>query len=756
MLAAGGGLVTSGGVIAGGEGGASGNGFNYRGTYGWGGGHGPNGGAGGRGAILAGGAIAKVQGGSISGGAGGSGGENYFAGAGGAGGSAVSLSYAGVLNNLTGRLVGGTGGAGASGGYLYPPYGGPMLGRGGAGGAGGAGLEAVGAATVTNTGMIIGGAGGSGGAPTTGSTAGIGGAGGAGMSLGGVGSLVNTGSIVGGLGGAAGGAAASGLQGAGVVVTAGGSVRNGVKTVPTALISGNIGVDAGAGGVATVTNFGTIVGTGGTAVRFASAGDRLIAMGGSKLIGQAQGGGGTLELASGTGTISGLGAGASISGAMTMAFGGFGTYQLDGGSWTLTGNSSLAAGQVLNAHGPTSAASTTVTGVLTNAGLLEATTAAGLILSQTTVANAGGTITATSGSKVMLEGVTINGGIITSSGSGKILTANGTFNVLDGSVSTITLPALTSLTVSDTTFVILKGNIVNSGKISLSALTHSAKVTIGGTGVTLSGGGAVTLSANAGNLIAGASGLVLTNVDNKITGGGAIGGGALTIVNQANGLIEQTGTVALNLSSGAHTIVNAGVIEAAGTGGMTIKSAVANTGLLEAVKGNLTATGAVTGTGSAIVNAATLYFASTFSENVKFSGTTGVLELAKSTTYTGTITGFSKLGTTQFDLLDIGFVAGATKATYGGTTAGGTLTVTDGTHTAMIKLTGNYTNSTFVVATDNHGGTLIHDPTAPVSPSPAAMASAMAGMGGASGAPAHWTAPEPTRFLALAAPVSLR
>jgi hypothetical protein len=166
---------------------------------------------------------------------------------------------------------------------------------------------------------------------------------------------------------------------------------------------------------------------------------------------------------------------------------------------------------------------------------------------------------------------------------------------------------------------------------------------------------------------------------------------------------------------------------------MTIKSAIANTGLIEAVKGNLTVLGAVTGTGTALANGATLYFASSFSENVKF-GATGVLELAQSTAYGGTITGFSKLGTTQLDLLDIGFVAGVTKATYAGTTTAGTLTVTDGTHTAHIKLAGNYLASTFVVANDNHGGTLIHDPTAPALPSPAAMASAMAGLGGSSGA----------------------
>ena len=37
--------------------------------------------------------------------------------------------------------------------------------------------------------------------------------------------------------------------------------------------------------------------------------------------------------------------------------------------------------------------------------------------------------------------------------------------------------------------------------------------------------------------------------------------------------------------------------------------------------------------------------------------------------------------------------------------------VTDGTHTANINLSGNYTASTFVAASDGHGCTLVHDRT---------------------------------------------
>jgi hypothetical protein len=59
--------------------------------------------------------------------------------------------------------------------------------------------------------------------------------------------------------------------------------------------------------------------------------------------------------------------------------------------------------------------------------------------------------------------------------------------------------------------------------------------------------------------------------------------------------------------------------------------------------------------------------------------------------------------------LDITSGAG-TKATYSGTSSGGTLKVTDGARTANINLLGDYTASAFVTATDNRGGTLVHDP----------------------------------------------
>ena len=60
----------------------------------------------------------------------------------------------------------------------------------------------------------------------------------------------------------------------------------------------------------------------------------------------------------------------------------------------------------------------------------------------------------------------------------------------------------------------------------------------------------------------------------------------------------------------------------------------------------------------------------------------------------------------------------AQAASYSGDTSGGTLSVTDGTHTVNIALLGNYLASTFVASSDGHGGTNIieHAPIGQTSP----------------------------------------
>jgi hypothetical protein len=112
------------------------------------------------------------------------------------------------------------------------------------------------------------------------------------------------------------------------------------------------------------------------------------------------------------------------------------------------------------------------------------------------------------------------------------------------------------------------------------------------------------------------------------------------------------------------------------------------------------------------IAAGTAVFASTFSQSVAFTSKTGVLELAKSQSYAGTISGFSLTGGTSLDLTDVVFASAKTKATFveNGAKTSGVLTVTDGTHSAHITLAGNFSSSTFTTSSDGHGGTSVVDP----------------------------------------------
>jgi hypothetical protein len=327
----------------------------------------------------------------------------------------------------------------------------------------------------------------------------------------------------------------------------------------------------------------------------------------------------------------------------------------------------------------------------------------------------GGTIMA-AGGVVELQGADILGGTLV----GPILARSGN-NTLDGTKSTV---ALTGLVEVLSGFSLdLVGSIANSGKLGL----YGGKLIIGAAGAALSGKGHLNLSSSTANLItASAAGATLTNVDDTIVGAGTIGGGTLSLVNEAGGLIFNSLASPLVINTGTHTVINAGYIDAlAAGGGVTVISAVNNTGHLWAASGGtLTLDGLVTGGGVGNINGGTLVIAKAFAETVAFAGTGGVLELERSAGFTGFVLGLDSAGSNSLDLVDIAFTSGVTTATYSGSTTSGTLTVTDGVHTAHIKLVGNYATAGFTLSNDGNGGTTVIDP-APAR-TPAAITQAMA------------------------------
>ncbi len=95
------------------------------------------------------------------------------------------------------------------------------------------------------------------------------------------------------------------------------------------------------------------------------------------------------------------------------------------------------------------------------------------------------------------------------------------------------------------------------------------------------------------------------------------------------------------------------------------------------------------------------------SANVAFQpGGPGELVLDQPATFSGTVSGFGAQST--IDLPGIAFDAQTTLGYLPSSNqAGGTLSLTDGSHSASIALLGQYMASSFAVVGDNHGGTMV-------------------------------------------------
>ena len=213
--------------------------------------------------------------------------------------------------------------------------------------------------------------------------------------------------------------------------------------------------------------------------------------------------------------------------------------------------------------------------------------------------------------------VTLNSG---ESISGLVIVAGATLDIVVGG----------SLTIA--------GNVDNGGTIILDdpPLTYSGSVS-------LTGGGVIQMiGASSANLISGAPGVTLTNVDNTIVGSALIGtgDGHLTFINQ--GIVDATplnaGDSGLIVINTGNQVTNAGVFEATGGGTLTIDDALLNSGKLEANGGIVDVAGAVSGSGSALVSGGgTFEIGSTDAQAFAFNGA-GTLKLDAGSDFTGAIT----------------------------------------------------------------------------------------------------------------------
>ena len=223
-------------------------------------------------------------------------------------------------------------------------------------------------------------------------------------------------------------------------------------------------------------------------------------------------------------------------------------------------------------------------GSLANRGIVQAS--GGTLDLSAMVDNAGGLIRALNDGAghsglVILDRAVIQGGTLAADATDPASFVTALAGTLDGTGSAVTLGAGTPLHVAPRGSLTLKGSIVNLGTVLVQAdgvKGASAAVQVAGT-VHLGGGGQVALSdfSAVADSIYGASGAdLLDNVNDAITGFGRLGFGALSLTNEAAGIIAAEGGILYVAPGGTgSTWTNLGLMEGLG-GTLDLQGVVAN------------------------------------------------------------------------------------------------------------------------------------------------------------------------------------
>jgi hypothetical protein len=309
------------------------------------------------------------------------------------------------------------------------------------------------------------------------------------------------------------------------------------------------------------------------------------------------------------------------------------------------------------------------------------------------------------GAQISLLDVTISGGTLKSSAGGQISAFNS--NTLAG------------VTIAASSFLV----DINDGLLTLKSGTIGAGAIIETSGGTAIVSGTVT---NGGTLFASATGDLIEIASGAVVNGGValIGNGIVDIAGSSGESVRflSGGSGGLKIADAAgHTTAFSGRVSGFGGSGHLNQTqfidlvSVASAGVTTSsyVSANATNTSGTLfissgGTMVAAIKMVGSYSAGNFHITSGAGGTVAITDPAVpngGSVQSSTASTFPRPG---IDLPDIAFGAHTTLAYLENATGtGGTLTVSDGRHTAAIALLGNYMAGSFVAVADGHGGTLI-------------------------------------------------
>jgi fibronectin-binding autotransporter adhesin len=242
-------------------------------------------------------------------------------------------------------------------------------------------------------------------------------------------------------------------------------------------------------------------------------------------------------------------------------------------------------------------------GGVTNTGTMEAT-AGGILTLRNTTTNTGGVIQSSgTGSTVNVIG-SITGGSLTTSGGGVVQSDSGGTD-LNG----VTITAGSTYSAGSGSTTELDNTITNKGTLAIAAGGANTAVNMSG-GVTLTGGGAITLSNSAFGtaFLRANSATAVTNVNNTIEGAGELGDSGSLVLNNEATIDANVSGQTLDVNAGNGGVTNTGTMEATGGGFLTLRNTITNTnGLIKSGAGstvNVVGTiigGTLTTTGSGLM-----------------------------------------------------------------------------------------------------------------------------------------------------------
>ena len=502
---------------------------------------------------------------------------------------------------------------------------------------------------------------------------------------------------------AGGGAVAVGMSGVGTLDVDGGTVRGGSADYATAApafmlgwawyltpTTGGTGVVAVTGADSTIEADGQmLIGYLGTGTLTISAGGLVEMTGNTASLGGNSG----VVLASdagSTGTVTVTGTGSILNagvGRLNVGSGGSGVLMVTQGGTVLASAAAYGADSTAVRIGYS--ASATGSATIEGGGATLAANGAvvvGVSGTGTLVVGSGGTVGA-GGTNDGGVGLIVNSG----TGTGDVQVAGGVLAVSDAA----------AVNANGTLAVSAGGSVTIAGGLALAAggtlsVDATSFVEIGSAADAVAGAVVV----DAGQTLLGAGGIAanvvvngtlqatgsLLNITGNISGSGTVAaasGGTLAVAGTFDGTLGGDGGALLTIGGGSLSIV---------AGASSAKAPLT----LASVAGNDVAF--ATGPGQTLSPAAGVLTLSGYSGG-------GDSFLGSSAALAGeTIQNWATADT--LDLTDMGFAAA--HLSYAGIATGGTLTVTDGTHTAGIGFSGDLSGGNFVLlGNDGHGGTLI-------------------------------------------------